>query len=296
MNKALKYIFAALAVIVLALGALAAWGIRESVIVASLVTVIEIAGLLLILFVSADHLADLPARLGDLMPPPSSVAWSGILLGAFVAFYAFIGFEDMANIAEEVRDPQRTLPRGIIIAILISTLLYLLVALCAVLALPPTELAASGAPMALIYEQGTGRAPWVITLISLFAVINGALIQMIMASRVLYGISRQGWIPACFGVVHARTRTPLLATAIITGMVTLLAIPLTLRTLADATSFIVLIIFTLVNLSLLGIKLRQPHAAGVTILPMWIPVLGLLCSGGFLLFKLGALVVHHTGS
>ena len=138
------------AAIVLAMGALAAWGIRESVMVASLVTVIEIAGLLLILFVSADHLAELPARFDELMPPLSDMAWSGILLGAFVAFYAFIGFEDMANIAEEVREPQRTLPRGIIIAILISTLLYLLVALSAVLALPPAELAASGAPMALI--------------------------------------------------------------------------------------------------------------------------------------------------
>lgn len=280
------------AAIVLAMGALAAWGIRESVIVASVVTVIEIAGLLLIVWVSGDALAELPARVDELLPPPGLSVWNGILIGAFVAFYAFIGFEDMANIAEEVRDPQRTLPRGIITAVIVSTLLYLLVALSAVLALPPVELAASEAPMALLYEQGTGRAPWVITLISLFAVINGALIQIIMASRVLYGISRQGWIPQGFGQVHARTRTPLLATASVTVLVLLLALPLTLRTLADTTSFIVLIIFSLVNLSLLRVKLREPVVAGVRVLPVWIPVLGLLCSGGFLLVKLGEVILH----
>lgn len=278
--------------IVLTMGALAAWGIRESVMVASLVTLIEIGGLLLIMFVSSEHLAELPARMDEMLPPPSLAVWNGILIGAFVAFYAFIGFEDMANIAEEVRNPQVTLPRGIIIAILVSTLLYLFVAVSAVLAMPPARLAQSEAPMAVIYEQATGRTPWIITLISLFAVINGALIQIIMASRVLYGISRQGWIPGMFGRVHARTQTPLVATFTITALVLILAIPLTLRTLADTTSFIVLIVFCLVNLSLLRIKLRRPRVAGVRSVPLWIPALGLLCSGGFLLVKSAELLLQ----
>jgi len=268
------------------MGALAAWGIRESVLAASLVTVIEIGGLLLILVVSGDSLATAPARLSELLPPPDAVAWNGILIGAFVAFYAFIGFEDMVNIAEEVEDPQRNLPRAIIIAVIASTLLYMLVALCAVLVYPPEQLSHSPAPMALLYERATGSTPWIITLISVFAVINGALIQIIMASRVLYGISREGWLPAVVGRVHPRTRTPLVATAIITGLVLMLAAPLSIRVLADTTSFIVLIVYILVNLSLLRIKLRRPTAAGVLPLPLWVPVTGLVASSVFVVMKL----------
>ena len=128
------------------------------------------------------------------------------MLGAFLAFYAFIGFEDMVNVAEEVKEPRRILPLAILITIGISTLLYLLVALVAVLALPPAELAQSRAPLALLYERATGSAPTLISLISMFAVVNGALIQIIMASRVLYGMSREGWLHGAFGQgapVHA---------------------------------------------------------------------------------------------
>ncbi len=268
------------------MGALAAWGIKQSVMAASLVTVIEIGGLLLILLVSGDSLTTAPARVMELLPPLSTMTWNGILIGAFVAFYAFIGFEDMVNIAEEVEDPQRNLPRAIVIAIVVSTLLYMLVALSAVLAYPPEQLSQSQAPMAQLYEHATGRAPWVITLVSLFAVINGALIQIIMASRVLYGISQEGWLPAVIGRVHPGTQTPLVATAIITGCVLILAAPLNIRILADTTSFIILIVYILVNLSLLRIKLRRPTAAGVRPLPTWVPVIGLVSSMGFILMKL----------
>jgi amino acid transporter len=272
------------------MGALAAWGIRESVMAASFVTVIEIGGLLLVLAVSSDSLTTAPARYTELLPPLGAAAWNGILIGAFVAFYAFIGFEDMVNVAEEVKDPQRNLPRAIIIAVIVSTLLYMLVALSAVLAFPPEQLSQSQAPMAQLYEHTTGRSPWIITLISLFAVINGALIQIIMASRVLYGISREGWLPAAIGRVHPRTQTPLVATALITGCVLILAAPLNIRILADTTSFIILIVYILVNLSLLRIKLRMPTAAGVHPLPLWVPVTGLIASSGFVLIKLRELV------
>jgi len=268
------------------MGALAAWGIRESVTAASVVTVIEIGGLLLIVGVNGGSLASAPARVAELLPPLGAAAWNGILIGAFVAFYAFIGFEDMVNIAEEVKDPQRNLPRAIILAVIVSTLLYLLVALCAVLAMPPEQLSHSQAPMAQLYERATGRAPWLITLISLFAVINGALIQIIMASRMLYGISREGWLPPLVGRVHPRTRTPLVATAIITAGVLLLAAPLNIRVLADTTSFIILIVYILVNLSLLRIKRRAPTAAGVRPLPLWVPLIALIASGGFVVLKL----------
>ncbi len=183
----------AVALLVLALGALAAWGIRESVWAATVITLVEIFGLVFILAVAGGQgLAALPARWPELLPPWEAAAWHGILLGGFLAFYAFIGFEDMVNVAEEVKDPQRVLPKAILWSIALATLLYLAVALLAVLALPPPALAASGAPLALLYERATGEPPTLISAISLFAVVNGALIQIVMSARVLYGMSREG--------------------------------------------------------------------------------------------------------
>ncbi|BAV34043.1 amino acid permease [Sulfuricaulis limicola] len=276
----------AVTLLVLLLGALAAWGISESVMAASLITLFEVGGLILVILVAGDSLGTLPARLPELIPPPDTGVWLGIMLGAFLAFYAFIGFEDMVNVAEEVKDPGRILPLAIVITIVISTVLYLLVALVAVLALPPAELAQSRAPLALIYERATGSAPTLISLISIFAVVNGALIQIIMAARVLYGMSREGWLHRALGKVHARTRTPLLATAVATAIVLALALWLPLVTLAKATSFVILIVFALVNLSLVRIKRKHPRPEGITIYPAWIPLAGFLSATGFVLFQL----------
>jgi basic amino acid/polyamine antiporter, APA family len=270
---------AVIALTVLALGALAGWGILQSVTVAALVTLVEVGGLLLIISVSGGELLTLPQRLPELLPPADAMAWHGIALGAFLAFYAFIGFEDMVNVAEEVKEPERNMPRAILLALVLSTLLYLLVAAVAVLSLPLDALAASSAPLADIYAGVTGSPPTLITLISLFAVINGALIQMIMASRMLYGMSRAGWLPAMFARLNARTRTPLAATAAVTAAVLVFALILLLVTLAQMTSFIVLIVFVLVNLSLIRIKRRSPAAAaGVKTYPIWVPWGGLLLS------------------
>jgi amino acid transporter len=276
--------------LVLALGALAAWGIRESVAAASVITLIEVAGLLLIIIVAAPALATMPVRLAELVPPADARVWQGVVLGAFLAFYAFIGFEDMVTVAEEVRDPERTLPRAILIAVALSTALYLSVALVAVFAVTPPELAASDAPLALVYESATGGSPTLIGAISLFAVVNGALVQIVLASRVLYGMSREGWQYAGFGRVHPRTRTPLLATAAVTAALLFLALWFPLVPLAKAASFLVLVLFALMNLSLLRIKRREPRPAGVRTVPMWVPVAGLLTTVTFVVFQLYQLV------
>ncbi|MCR4300060.1 MAG: amino acid permease [Sulfuricaulis sp.] len=276
----------AITLLVLLLGALASWGISESVMAASLITLVEVGGLLLVLFVAGGSLGDLPARLPELIPPADGGIWLGIMLGAFLAFYAFIGFEDMVNVAEEVKDPSRILPLAIIIAIVVSTILYLLVSLVAVLALPPAELAQSRAPLALIYERATGSAPVLISLISIFAVVNGALIQIIMAARVLYGMSREGWLHSAFGRVHAVTRTPLLSTVVASVIVLVLALWLPLVTLAKVTSFVILVVFALINLSLVRIKRRVPRPKGVRVYPVWIPVAGFLAATGFVLFQI----------
>ena len=257
--------------VVVALALLAAWGIAQSVAAAAVATVIEVGGLILILVVASASFATLPERLPELIPPMELVAWEGIFLGGFLAFYAFIGFEDMANVAEEVKDPIRNMPRAILLAIAVSTLLYIAVSLAAVLALPLDELSASRAPLALMFERATGARPEVMALISLFAVINGALIQIIMAARMLYGMSREGWLPKRIGAVNSRTQTPVLATVLVSAAVLVLALALPLVTLAKITSFAVLAVFALLGLALARMKRAGPPAPGVYTVPLWVP-------------------------
>ena len=277
---------AAIPVLVIVLGGLAAWGISQSVTVAAAFTMLEIVGLLLVIGVGAPAVADVGRVLpgaDDLMAPG---IWSGIMVGAFLAFFAFIGFEDMVNVAEEVRDPQRNLPRAILWSIAISTLLYLTVAIVAVVSVPGQQLAASDAPLALIYQTVTGREPLVVTVIGMLAVINGALIQIIMASRVIYGMARRGWLPARLGHVHPHLRTPLLATLSIAVAVLLLAVWGTTEDLAKATSYSLLLVFALTNLALWRLKRRTAQPDGVIDVPGWIPAAGFVASLGFLLLQL----------
>lgn len=272
--------------VVLVLGGLAIWGILESVWAAAIATVIEISGLLLIIAVASPSLATLSARWPELLPPADAAAWSGIMLGAFVAFYAFIGFEDMANVAEEVQDATHNLPRAILFSLALATTLYLLATLAAVLSLPPAQLAASAAPLALIFEHSTGYPPTLIAVISLFAVINGALIQIIMASRMLYGMSTAGWLPGILAQVSMRTGTPVVATIAAASGVLLFALALPLAALAKVTSTIVLVVFALVNLALIKIKRRDPAPSGARVYAGWMPWGGLLLSLVLLFFHL----------
>lgn len=280
----------AIVLLVVLLGMLAAWGILESVTIAAVATVIEIAGLMLVAAVAWESFAVLPERLPELLPPLSGEVWWGIALGSFLAFYAFIGFEDMVNVAEEVKEPERNMPRAIILALIGSTVLYLLVVTAAVLVVPMEILSDSEAPLALVFERATGRQPTLIAMISLFAVVNGALIQMIMSSRMLYGMGRSGWLPRELAQVSERTHTPSVATAVVTVGVMMFALWLPLVTLAKLTSFAILLVFVLVNLSLIAIKRHQPPPPGVRVYPLWVPYGGLTLALALLAFALLSLV------
>ncbi len=261
--------------LVLAMVVLAAWGIAESVGIAAAITLLELLGLLLVVVGAGDNFATLPIRWRELVPGFEWQAWLSIAVGAFLAFYAFIGFEDMVNIAEEVKEPQRVMPRAIIIALLIATPLYVVVAVLAVLALPIDQLAESRAPLADILDQGSWVSAQWIAVISLIAALNGALVQIIMASRVVYGMARQGNAPGSMSHVNASTRTPVRATVLVGGLVWLMAILFPLVTLASITSLIILVVFAVVNLSLLSIKRGGPGPVNI---PFWIPGLGaVLC-------------------
>ena len=276
---------AAIGVLVLLLGGLAAWGISESVAVAALITVIEISGLLLIIWVAAPALTLVQPVAADFVPLLNPGVWQGIMVGGFLAFYAFIGFEDMVNVAEEVKHPRRNLPRAILAALAVAVVLYFTVALVAVSSVPGDRLAGSDAPLAFVYRHVTGREPVVITIISMFAVINGALIQIIMASRVCYGMGRKGWLPVLFARVHGVTRTPVIATLMVAVVVLVMALWLPLETLAKATSYLLLLVFSLINLALWRLKRAGPQPAGIIHVPRWVPASGFVASVSFVLMQ-----------
>ena len=276
--------------VVIAIALLAAWGIAQSVAATAVATIIEVGGLLLIIGVAYASFGALPERLPELVPPFELVAWQGIFLGGFLAFYAFIGFEDMVNVAEEVKNPERTLPRAILIAIVISTALYLAVSLAAVLVLPLDQLSASEAPLALMFEQATGASPKVMASISLFAVINGALVQIIMAARMLYGMSREGWLPKGIGKLNARTQTPIFATILVSLAVLVLALALPLVTLAKVTSFAVLAVFAIISLALIRLKHAGPPAGNTYTVPAWVPYASLASALALLALQVASML------
>jgi len=272
--------------IILFLGLLTVWGISQSVGAAAFLTVIEIAGLLLIIWAGKEVLSTAPAHVEELLPPLQSSVWTGIIFGGFLAFFAFIGFEDMVNIAEEVKNPQRTLPAAILLALLIATLIYASVSLIAVLALDPATLSESKAPLADLLSATSDIDPRVISSIGMFAIVNGALIQIIMASRIFYGMAKKGWIWSGLAKVSKKTRTPVVATWLVIVIVLNLALWFPLEALAKGTSYLILIVFALVNASLISIKWSKPPAVGIINVPIWVPVAGFFSSVSLALFQL----------
>lgn len=270
------------ALVIIALGALAAWGISQSVSVAAVFTLVEIAGLLAVIGLGLLHEPELSRGFDAFIH--TDVKINVIVVGAFLAFYAYIGFEDMVNIAEEVRDPEHTMPRAIIFALLVSTLLYAGVAFVAIALVPPDKLAMSAAPLADVF-RATGVSPLFITFVGLFAVVNGALIQIIMAARILYGMGKRHWLPSVVSRVSPRTHTPLIATMVVTAVVVILALWFPLKTLAAYTSYLILTVFFLINLSLLVIR-RSPPPGNIVVYPAWVPVGGMLTSAGLFLGQL----------
>ncbi|WP_305908825.1 amino acid permease [Methylomarinum sp. Ch1-1] len=276
----------AISLFVLLISLIAIVGISLSVNVAALVTLIEISGILLVLFVSREQLWSIPANWHALLPPFSWPVWQNIILGAFLAFYAFIGFEDMVNVAEEVIEPEKNLPSGIILALLIATVFYVLVALAAVLTLPIPVLADHKAPFALIFQSNSDIPAEIISLISLIAIMNGALVQIVMASRVLYGLAEKGAAPACFAFIHDKTRTPVIATLFFAAILLTMALWLPIAELAKITSFIILTIFALISLSLCIIKIRdKQHPFHYFKVPLIVPAISFLLCLSFIVLQ-----------
>lgn len=257
--------------LVVAFTALACLGVRESVGVAALMSLIEIAGLLFVTAVGSPALVELPARAPSMIPADAA-GWAGVSAGAFLAFFAFIGFENLANMAEEAKDPHRTLPRAILFSIALSAALYIVVSVVTILAVPFDLLRTSPAPLLLVVQGTPWGSPSFLAAIALLSIANGVLIQILMLARLFYGMASHGWLPRPLSVVHRTTRVPVRAT-LLSGALTLfftLAIPF--ESLVAATSTLTLLIFTLVSLGLWRLHRGAPPSTDRRFTaPRWVP-------------------------
>lgn len=255
--------------IVLALVAIS--GIRETAWVVGIIAATSTLGLIVLGGVIV--YADADWRWPDLDFSFSAVPLAAVLMGAFLAFYALIGFEDLVNLAEEIETPGRTLGIAIPVSLIFSSLLYIGLAIVALGAVSVDDLAASNAPIAFMLNSAGLQGTSIVVLLSIVAITEGALAQLVMSSRVLYGLAGRGMLPARLATVNPRTRTPVIASLIVLGLVMLAAWSGGVLSLARGTSALVLTVFTVVNISLLVLNWKSGERS---IMRNVIPVLGAL--------------------
>lgn len=265
-------------VFIVALAGLALRGVSESVKTNVVLTAVELTGLAVILGIGAWAVLNgdgEPSRLTEFEASGTGYALiTGVLGATALGFFAFVGFEDSVNMAEETQDPVRTFPRAIFIGVTVTGTIYVLVALVSSLLVDYRTLESSSGPLLEVVKAGGVEFPAkLFALIALFAVTNSALINIMMASRLCYGLANERVLPKAMGKVHPRRRTP------VTGIVfvTVLAIGLVstgeIEGLGDTTSFLLLCVFAVVNVAVLVLR-RDPvdHAHFRT--PTVLPVLG----------------------
>jgi basic amino acid/polyamine antiporter, APA family len=267
-------------------------GIRESMWLNIVCTVIEAAGLIFIIAVGVRFWGGV----NYLESPGDTIAGgvgSGITLalimqGAVLTFYSFIGFEDILNVSEEVKNPSRNIPFGLIGAMVLATCIYMAVAITAVSVVPWQELAKSEGPL---MEVAKRAAPWftgikgVYAFITIFAIGNTALLNYLMGSRLLYGMSRQGLLPSVLGTIHPTRQTPHIAVFVLFGIVSVLILSGGVKQLAEATVLLLLIVFTTVNIALVRLKLRPEEPRGGFEPPLIVPILGALVCASLILVR-----------
>ncbi len=247
-------------------------GIKESSRLNILFTVVEVVGLLLVIVAGGGHLGRV-----DLLEAPRGLP--GVLSAATLIFFAYLGFEDIVNVAEEAKDPETTLPRAVLLSIAVTTALYVLVAMTAVSLVPWAVLGESPAPLALIASTALGDTMFtVMSVIALFATSNTVLIMLVVGSRMIYGMANEGALPPALARLHSTTHTPWPAILLTMGAAIAFLFVGDLELVASVTSLGAFITFTFVNVSLIYIRYRRPELKRSFTVPLNVgrfPVLGL---------------------
>lgn len=243
-------------------------GASESVKANVVLTVVELSGLLMVIvlgfYAMSNGQADF-SRVIAFETPENKSIFLAVTSATALAFFAMVGFEDSVNMAEEVHDPHRTFPKVMLTGLGITAVVYVLVSICAVALIPVGELAASSTPLVLVVQRAAPDLPMgtIMPIISMFAVANSALINMMMASRLLYGMSRQGVLPKFLSHVHTRNQTPWMAilftTALGVGLILLVSSSNSkaISALGGTTALLLLGVFAFVNVAVL--VLRKDH-------------------------------------
>ena len=275
--------------LILALSFLNYYGIKESVWVNTIFTLVEISGLLIIIAVALSMVAVTDT---DYLEMPS-IAYSShttlistILASTVLVFFAYYGFENISNISEETKNPTRTIPRALLFSILLTTIIYILVAISVVALVSWEELSNSDAPLALAASKVLGsNGIIVLTILALFATTNTVLMMLISGSRIIFGIAKyDDAIPNILSEVHSSRKTPWLAIVFTTAftLVTIILYSGKLSDIASISVFSILVVFAFVNLSVISLRLKRPNLHrpfmtpfSVKKLPL-LPVLGMV--------------------
>lgn len=254
-------------------------GVRESLGANLVASVIEVTGLVIVIVVAAMVFGSgggEPARIFEFAPdvPPLQ----GAFAASIVAFFSFLGFEAAANMAEEVKNPSKAYPRALFGAIITAAVVYLLIALGAVIVVPPAELAESTGPLLdVVTASGVAIPPWLFSTIALVAIANGALLFMVMASRVGYGLAESGLLPRAFGRVLPRRRTPWVSIVVVAVATMCLTVVGDIGTLAETTVLLLLLVFLSANVSVLVLKKDKVDHKHFSV-PRVVPVLAIIAS------------------
>ena len=257
-------------------GALVYRGIRESMWANVIFTLVEAGGLLLVIavgvrFWGSANLLEFPAGTETETGLPLVFLVQGMVL----TFYAFLGFEDALNVAEELKNPRRDLPLGLVMALGLTVIIYMGVSISAVSVVPWQELAEANAPLAEVMARA---APWfpagLFIAITIFAVANTGLINYVTASRLLYGMARDRHLPRALSRIHPVRRTPSVAIGLIFVVIVLLILWGDISELASATVLLLLLVFSVINSALVILKLRPGEPQGAFELPIAVPALG----------------------
>jgi len=228
-------------------------GIRESSWINTIFTIIEASGLILVIVIGFTISDPVPVNYFE-----SPTGFTGIVIAFVLIFFAFIGFEDMVNVAEEVRNPKKVIPRAIILSVMISGIIYVLVSLAVVRVISWEDLSLSSAPLADIVERGLGKQGHTIfSGIALFAITNTVLITLIAGSRMIYGMARERSFPDIFTKIHYKTKTPWVAIIVIMLISIGFSFIGDIVIVANITVFVVIITFAAVNLVVIVLRYTE---------------------------------------
>ncbi|TDC99046.1 APC family permease [Nonomuraea deserti] len=264
-------------VFIVAVAALNYRGVSESVKTNIVFTLIELSGLLVIILIGVYTVftgAGEPSRLVEIDAEQAGGLMYALLGSTALAFFAFVGFEDSVNMAEETQDPSRNFPRAIFLGVAITSVVYILVAITSSLLVAPGVLEESSGPLLEVVKAGgLNFPPQLFAAIAIFAVANSALINMMMASRLVYGLANERVVPRRLGWVDPRRRTPVIGIIFTTALAIALISTGEIAGLGDTTAFLLLCVFTIVNVAVLVLrKDRVEHAHYRT--PTALPVIG----------------------